>query len=454
MSTGQPISKGLRILWYRMSPPVGPGGTERLLLEALRHFRVNGVQAKVLLHEPVEDDFARLMFADYLSNFEVLPGFSDDERAPATWFVRTARYFGRVTNFLKIIRRLEPDVIILDEEYESHHLWLYSLGGLFRLPPIVAFIHGSPFQDATDRTKYALSFRRHFKEFWGSDPVYRELIPANPPAMSLRERVRLEFDSAVLRAGVRMSRMVLVLSKKNRNEVERRYGIENVEVVSPGGYSRKDIELAGQRELPASAAGFNRPMLLSVCRLVSKKRVDLLIRAFGVFLDRNPGSKACLVVGGTGTEDSELRGLAASLGLSERVRFLGLVPEEELPGWYAACDLFLSADNADYDLSVMAALVESKMIVASTQYDVPFGLNRLRRYFHLAEANPESFARAMEQALAVAPVARDFVDFAELQSLTWESYFDRILDHARRASLRAAVTRSPLRSESISAAKP
>lgn len=437
-----------------MAPLVGPGGTQRLLLEALRHFRVNGMQTKVLLHERVEDEFARVFFADYLANFEVLPGFSDAEREPtAGLFTRAIRYFGRLRTFLKMIRRLDPDVIILDEEYESHHLWLYSLGGLFRLPPIVALIHGSPFQDAMDGTKYALAFRRHFKEILAGDPVYRELIPPNPPAMSLRERIRLELDSAVLRAGVGMSRLVLVLSEKNRNEVEQRYGIENVEVASPGGFSLDDIEIAGQHEFPASAVGLDRPIFLSVCRLVPKKRVDLLIRAFDVFLNRNPGSKACLVVGGTGTEDNELRTLAASLGLSERVLFLGFVPEDELPGWYMACDLFLSADNADYDLTVMAALVEAKRIVASTQYDIPFGLERLRRYFHLAAANPESFARAMEQALVAIPAARDYADLAELQSLTWESYFDRILDHARRISLPAGLNRSPLGSEGISAVK-
>jgi glycosyltransferase involved in cell wall biosynthesis len=148
-----------------------------------------------------------------------------------------------------------------------------------------------------------------------------------------------------------------------------------------------------------------------------------------------------------------LRGLAASLGLSERVRFLGFVPEADLPGWYTACDLFLSADNADYDLTVMAALVEAKKIVVSTQYDIPGGMDKLRRYFNPAEANPESFAQAVEQALATAPAERAAADFEELQSLTWESYFDQILDHARRISERAGAPRPMLGAESVSTAK-
>lgn len=59
-------------------------------------------------------------------------------------------------------------------------------------------------------------------------------------------------------------------------------------------------------------------------------------------------------------------------GLSPNVpaKPVGFVPEDELPRWYAACDLFLSADRADHDLTIMAALVELKRIVASTQYDV------------------------------------------------------------------------------------
>jgi hypothetical protein len=133
---------------------------------------------------------------------------------------------------------------------------------------------------------------------------------------------------------------------------------------------------------------------------VAKKHVDLLIRAFGAFLERNPSSTASLVIGGTGPQEDTLRELARELNLSDRIVFLGFVPDSELPSWYGACDMFLSADNADYDLTVMAALPHAKKIVVSTQYEIPVGLKSLRRFFFAAPANADAFAETIARALS------------------------------------------------------
>jgi glycosyltransferase involved in cell wall biosynthesis len=250
--------------------------------------------------------------------------------------------------------------------------------------------------------------------------------------MKLMERIRFEFDCVALRAGVRMSQEVLVLSEKNRREVERLYGIRNVEVLCPGGYARKDLDPAIRRKSPTPARGVGRPILLSVCRLIRKKRVDVLIRAFRIFLDREPQSTATLFIGGTGVDEGPLRNLAQTLGLGNRVRFLGFVSDCELCDWYSACDLFLSADNADYDLTVMRALPEAKKIVVSTQYQIPNGLASLHRLFFAASANPDSFAEAIAQALGAPVSCLDATDLNELQSMTWETYFNVLLSWASR----------------------
>ncbi len=46
------------------------------------------------------------------------------------------------------------------------------------------------------------------------------------------------------------------------------------------------------------------------------------------------------VLGSTGPLSDMLKGLAAELGLEERVLFLGRIPEEILPAYYHACDVF------------------------------------------------------------------------------------------------------------------
>jgi glycosyltransferase involved in cell wall biosynthesis len=72
--------------------------------------------------------------------------------------------------------------------------------------------------------------------------------------------------------------------------------------------------------------------LLFVGRLVEKKGLRYLLAAMPEILKRFP--QAHLTVAGDGPNRLELEKLASDLGLSERVRFLGALKNEELPAVY------------------------------------------------------------------------------------------------------------------------
>ena len=453
-------SPGLRIVWYRSGEMLQFGGGERVLLEGLRSLTDLGADVRLLLHEPPTSPTGA-WFAERYRKVEWLPGFSvGAPEGPAA-----ARFVRRVRTLARMLRSIAPDVVVAESPVEARFLWLYSLGGRLRLPPVATFIHGSPFQFADDATKYARVFRPHFADIRKNDPVYREMIPADPPPMPAATRLRLDLECAVVRAGVRMSARLFVLSQKNRAEVARLYGVDEGKaiVAAPGGFARSAIVPAATRANPrndANAANavdtvdavdaveggsppfrdLTRPLVLSVCRLIAKKRVDLLIRAFRVLADRDPASTATLVIGGAGPEEPALRALAASLRLERRVRFIGFIPEAELAGWYRAADVFVSADNADYDLTVMAALPAGKNVVVSTQYDVPAGLTALRRHFFVAQPSAAGYAQAIASALASpAPAtAAGEAGQRELDALCWESYFGVIHEQLQSAAAEAA----------------
>jgi phosphatidylinositol alpha-1,6-mannosyltransferase len=85
-------------------------------------------------------------------------------------------------------------------------------------------------------------------------------------------------------------------------------------------------------------------VLLTVGRLVERKGHDLVIRALAV-LGEEVGPVR-YVIAGTGPEEGRLRRLAEELGVRDRVVFAGYVPDEELPGLYAACDAFVMPSRA------------------------------------------------------------------------------------------------------------
>jgi phosphatidylinositol alpha-1,6-mannosyltransferase len=80
------------------------------------------------------------------------------------------------------------------------------------------------------------------------------------------------------------------------------------------------------------------PVVVCVSRLVRRKGQDTLIRSWPSVRTAIPGARLVLV--GDGPYGPGLRRLAAGLGVADAVTFTGSVPAGELPGYYAAGDVF------------------------------------------------------------------------------------------------------------------
>lgn len=91
--------------------------------------------------------------------------------------------------------------------------------------------------------------------------------------------------------------------------------------------------------LGLGAAG---PVLLSVGHLIERKGHGRVISALTLL----PDAVRLLVVG-EGPLEGELRALAVRLGVSDRVRFLGLQPPTALPAIYGAADLLVLASSRE-----------------------------------------------------------------------------------------------------------
>lgn len=104
------------------------------------------------------------------------------------------------------------------------------------------------------------------------------------------------------------------------------------------------------------------PVIGQVTRIAERKGVDTCLRAFGLM--REAGLEAWMVVVGKGSELGAMQGLAVKLGISERVRFLGHIPDA---GKYYGCfDLAVSAsEHEGQSISVIEALACGTPVVAS-----------------------------------------------------------------------------------------
>ncbi len=80
------------------------------------------------------------------------------------------------------------------------------------------------------------------------------------------------------------------------------------------------------------------PVVMCIARMVHRKGMDLLIKAFSDVLKQAPTT--WLVLGGDGPEAAALRNLALELGIADRVRFVGRISDSELALHYSLASVF------------------------------------------------------------------------------------------------------------------
>jgi glycosyltransferase involved in cell wall biosynthesis len=81
--------------------------------------------------------------------------------------------------------------------------------------------------------------------------------------------------------------------------------------------------------------------LIHVGRIAPEKRVDIVLKAFKILLDKKYNVK--LIIAGFGVYVEEMQKLAKELGIEKHVEFTGKVLREKLPEYYSNADIFVTA---------------------------------------------------------------------------------------------------------------
>ncbi len=180
--------------------------------------------------------------------------------------------------------------------------------------------------------------------------------------------VRRLYMEGLTRAAVRVADAIITPSQAVRRDVIERLGVPGERVVAVP-------EAAGPQYVPvedADALGRLRwkhhlptTFILSVGSLEPGKNRGRLLRAYARL--RQAGVDCPLVIAGQAAwrfeRDFELVG---RLGLDEHVRFLGYVPDEELPGLYSAATLFVFPSLYEgFGLPVLEAMACGAPVVTS-----------------------------------------------------------------------------------------
>jgi rhamnosyl/mannosyltransferase len=109
------------------------------------------------------------------------------------------------------------------------------------------------------------------------------------------------------------------------------------------------------------ASAYKRPIILFVGRLVYYKGVEFLIKAM-------TGLYATLLIVGAGPEERRLKKLVDRLNLNSKITFVGFVPNEDLPSYYRACDVFCLPSvvrSESFGIVQLEAMASSRPVVST-----------------------------------------------------------------------------------------
>lgn len=204
------------------------------------------------------------------------------------------------------------------------------------------------------------------------------------------------------RVCLRHATRIHVLSDFSAAQLWKLYGIPLNRIVKiPGGADINRFHPAPDRSVVRESLGFpaRSPLLLTVRNLEARMGLDTLIRAMAILRQAVP--EVLLLIGGTGSLRVALESLVASLRLHAQVRFLGYIPDSDLPQYYQAADAFIlpTRELEGFGLITVEALACGTPVLGTAIGATPEILDTLDRSLTFRKATPEVMAQQIREIL-------------------------------------------------------
>ncbi|MEP6895777.1 MAG: glycosyltransferase [Chloroflexota bacterium] len=157
----------------------------------------------------------------------------------------------------------------------------------------------------------------------------------------------------------------LVISpSEGMKKILHQFKVESHIEVVPNGADLKPF----QQAKPLSRAEFGYSdddiLLIYAGRIAPEKNLAFLLQAFAGIAHTLPNIHLLIVGGGQKEHEDEVKPLAGELHIEDRVKFTGMVPKSELPGYLAMSDIFVTTSVTEvHPFSVIEAMATGLPVV-------------------------------------------------------------------------------------------
>jgi len=197
------------------------------------------------------------------------------------------------------------------------------------------------------------------------------------------------------RACLRHATRIHVLSDFSAGLLWKLYRIPSRRIVKiPGGADTDRFHPSADRTAVRNSLGFpaGRPLLFTLRNLEARMGLDTLIQSMAILRQHAP--EILLLIGGAGSLREDLVSLTASLDLNNHVRFLGFVPDDQLPLYYQVADFFIlpTRELEGFGLVTVEALACGTPVLGTPIGGTPEILRPLRSDLLFSGTEPDALA--------------------------------------------------------------
>lgn len=166
----------------------------------------------------------------------------------------------------------------------------------------------------------------------------------------------------------------ITLSQAFADILHRDYSIPYNKIhIIPGGINTQDFRFDLTRQQARDRLNFpqDRPILFTPRRLVHRMGIDKLLQALVTVQQQVPN--VWLAVAGKGPQRQALEQQSQALGLADNVKFLGYVPDEDLPICYQAANLTVVPSQAleGFGLILLESLASGTPVLSTPVGGMP-----------------------------------------------------------------------------------
>jgi len=357
------------------------GGVQKYVYYFAKHLLQAGLEVEIVA--PLDGGKPRTEYFEGIPYTLIGPCISSYLELPVGWL--GVHWFARnLARYLK------------DKQFDILHS--FDMAGLYYLDvtgrkPVIAHIFSDNYLcNPIAVTKYLELFG------YKPDDIKKAKIALSPfadPKTIARYPAQYFFKTRPMRRYLAGCEQVFVEAEHFQEEVIGLFRLDpaKVRAVPVGvdvGYVRQRMDASAMTK---AQLGFTPAdlVLLTVNRLAADKGIDNMILALGMVRKSLPMAKLLIV--GKGYQEQELVSLAAARGLTEHVRMVKDVREEDLYGYYKISDLYICAFSfPGSSISTLEAMACGLPVVTTAQ---PWLVTGARNGIFIPNNEPETITAAV-----------------------------------------------------------